>query len=31
MYAFDAATGKMLWKTRLPTTAQGDQPDTKDA
>ena len=23
MYAFDAANGKILWQTRLPTTAQG--------
>ena len=23
MYAYDAATGKVLWTTRLPTTAQG--------
>ena len=23
MYAYDAATGKVLWQTRLPTTAQG--------
>ena len=23
MYAFDARTGKVLWQTRLPTTAQG--------
>ena len=23
MYAYDAATGKILWQTRLPTSAQG--------
>lgn len=23
MYAYDGATGKILWKTRLPTSAQG--------
>ena len=23
MYAYDAVTGKILWQTRLPTSAQG--------
>ena len=23
MYAYDASTGKILWQTRLPTSAQG--------